>query len=81
MTATIDLDGNLWIGDMSDPAAGDPVLEGEDVRIRVERTDHDEVAIHATFDGDDNAAVTLYFSRAAGMAMSRLIEREAIRDL
>ena len=53
----------IWLGDLDDPMDGPVVLEGEATTVAVEYTDVNEIAIHATMPGDDNALVSLYLTR------------------
>lgn len=64
----------IWLGDTENPMDGEVVIENEATSVAVERSDHDEVAIHATMPRDDNALVSLYFTRheAANLAAAIL---------
>lgn len=53
----------IWLGDTDNPMDGEVVIENEATSVAVERSDHDEVSIHATMPGDNNALVSLYFTR------------------
>lgn len=53
----------IWLGDLDDPMDGEVVLENESTVVTIERTDVNEIAIHATMPGDDNALVSVYFTR------------------
>lgn len=61
-TKTHKPNATIWLGDLDDPMNGPAVLEIEATIVNVERTDDDEVAIHATMPGDDNALVSLYMT-------------------
>jgi hypothetical protein len=54
----------LWVGDSDDPMNGEVVLENVAGNVTIERTDEDEVAIHATLPGDQNAIASFYLSNA-----------------
>lgn len=77
-TTTIEVSGAVWIGDAADPMNGPVVLEGEDCAYSVERSDDDEVSLHATLPGDDNAVASFYMNRVAALALAKLIERKAL---
>lgn len=64
------IDAKIWLGDTDDPMDGEVVIENEYTVVAVERSDHDEVSVHATMPGDNNALVSLYFTRhtAANLA-------------
>lgn len=63
MTIDTTTTATIWLGDSEDPMNGPVVLENEETAIAVERTDVNEIAIHATMPGDKNALVSLYFTR------------------
>lgn len=69
--------GLIWLGDTEDPMNGPVVLEGADAEFMVERSDDDEVSIHATLPGDDNALVSLYMSRSQATYIAALLIRKA----
>lgn len=56
------IEGSIWLGDVFYPMDSPPVLEGEATYIDVERTDDDEVALHATMPGDDHALVSVFMT-------------------
>lgn len=57
------VNAKIWLGDLDDPMDGDVVLENVPAVVAVERSDSDEVAIHITMPGDDNALVSVFFTR------------------
>lgn len=69
--------GLIWLGDTEDPTDGPVVLEGADAEFAVERSDNDEVSIHATLPGDSNALVSLYMTRFQATYLAALLIRKA----
>lgn len=75
--AGIALPSKCWVQlDVVDEA---PDLENESGRAEVERTDHDEVAVHFTLTADDQATVSLYVDRAHALALAERLRMEATR--
>jgi hypothetical protein len=48
-------------------------LEGEDGRIVVERSDHDEVSVHFMLEGDDQAVSSLFMNVNGAHALMGLL--------
>lgn len=54
-------------------------LEGELLSVKIERSDVDEVAIHAAR-AAESAEVSLYLSRAEALALSHLLIVSALKE-
>lgn len=79
MTLTnVKVTGGVWINDPAD--LDESLVENEKAVLMIERTDEDEVAIHATVHGDDQAVVTLYTDRSGAFALAGLLQAAATME-
>jgi hypothetical protein len=69
--------GALWI-DSLEEGNDDAEVEGVDIGVTAELTDEDEVAIHASLLGEDQALVSIYLSRKRVMALALLLQHQAL---
>jgi len=64
----------IWLSELGDSEA--LVLANEKVIVETERTDVNEIAVHATLPGDDNAIVSIYLTRdKAAVLAADLLQR------
>lgn len=71
--------GRVWLNNPDDLLA-DALIELDDADITAERTEDDEVAIHATLDGDPSAVVSLYLTPAAGALLAARLTAVAVAE-
>lgn len=63
-----------------DPYVFESIIDGEDGRIYIERTDADEVAIHFMCGDDDRAITTIYTNCMGAFALAGLVYMEAAKE-
>jgi hypothetical protein len=78
-TQAFDVKGQVWLNDLCELSDSETLLEMEDGRIVVERTDEDEIAIHFVLGGDTQAMSSIYTNRMGAYALMGLLQMEAAK--